>query len=117
MDAGVAHRTPVHELDPAGPRGRSHRQQRIARGAGCVAAVHLTVVPSTSTAAEPAADLTMRLTDYTFTLPNSLVAAMQTIRLENGAQQPREVFLVQFAPDKTTEGAHADARRPLEIDG
>lgn len=60
-----------------------------------------TVVPSTSTATEPTADLTMRLTDYAFTLSDSLEAGMQTIRVENGAQQPHEVFLVQFAPGKT----------------
>ncbi|HSA55317.1 MAG TPA: hypothetical protein VLE53_06410 [Gemmatimonadaceae bacterium] len=60
-----------------------------------------TVVPSTSTAGEPAADVTMRLADYTFTLSDSLEAGMQTIRVENAAQQPHEVFLVQFAPGKS----------------
>lgn len=60
-----------------------------------------TVVPSTSTATEPAADVTMRLSDYAFTMSDSLQAGMQTIRVENGAQQDHEVFLVQFAPGKT----------------
>ena len=63
----------------------------------------LTVTPSTASTAEPNSDVTVSLTDYTFTLSKPLVAGKQTIKVENGAAQPHEVVLVQLAPGKTMD--------------
>ena len=52
---------------------------------------------------EPAGDVTLTLSDYTFTLSKPLVAGTQLIKVENGAAQPHEVVLVQLAPGKTME--------------
>jgi hypothetical protein len=52
---------------------------------------------------EPTADITMTLSDYTFTLSKPLAAGRQMIKVENGASQPHEVVLVQLAPGKTIE--------------
>jgi hypothetical protein len=63
----------------------------------------LTVTPSTASIVEPNADVTVTLTDYTFTLSKPLVAGKQTIKVENAATQPHEVVLVQLAPGKTMD--------------
>jgi hypothetical protein len=52
---------------------------------------------------EPAGDVTLTLSDYTFTLSKPLVAGKQLIKVENGAAQPHEVVLVQLALGKTME--------------
>ena len=52
---------------------------------------------------EPTADVTMSLSDYTFTLSKPLVAGKQMIKVENAATQPHEVVMVQLAPGKTIE--------------
>ena len=61
----------------------------------------LTVTPSTASTTEPPADVTLSLSDYTFTLSKPLVAGKQTIKVENAAAQPHEVVLVQLEPGKT----------------
>jgi hypothetical protein len=62
----------------------------------------ITVVPSsTPSAPEPTADVTMTLTDYTFTLSKPLTAGKQVIRVEDAGPQPHEVILVRLAPGKT----------------
>jgi hypothetical protein len=60
-----------------------------------------TVVPSASTAAEPPADVTMELADYTFTFSAPLQAGTRTIRVDNKGPQPHEVALVQLDSGKT----------------
>jgi hypothetical protein len=60
-----------------------------------------TVVPSTSTAAEPPADVTMELADYTFTLSAPLAAGTRTIRVDNTGPQAHEVALVRLDSGKT----------------
>ena len=52
---------------------------------------------------EPTADVTLTLSDYTFTLSKPLAAGRQMIKVENGASQPHEVVFVQLAPGKTIE--------------
>jgi len=52
---------------------------------------------------EPAADVTMALNDYSFTLTKPLAAGKQLIKVQNDAAQPHEVVLVQLAPGKTIE--------------
>ena len=61
----------------------------------------LTVTPSSASTVEPTADVTVTLSDYTFTLSKPLVVGKQTIKVENAAAQPHEVVLVQLAPGKT----------------
>jgi hypothetical protein len=64
----------------------------------------LTVTPSANAnTTEPAADVTLTLSDYTFTLSKPLVAGKQMIKVENGATQPHEVVLIQLGPGKTIE--------------
>ncbi len=60
-------------------------------------------VTTTGTMREPNPDVTLTLTDYTFTLSKPLVAGKQMIKVENGATQPHEVVLVQLAPGKTID--------------
>ena len=64
----------------------------------------LTVTPvANANMTEPTADVTMTLNDYTFTLSKPLAAGRQMIKVENGAQQPHEVVLVQLDSGKTIE--------------
>lgn len=63
----------------------------------------LTVTPSSASTVEPNADVTLTLSDYTFTLSKPLVAGRQTIKVENAAAQPHEVVLIQLAPGKTMD--------------
>ena len=64
----------------------------------------LTVTPvANANMTEPTADVTMTLSDYTFTLSKPLAAGSQMIKVENGATQPHEVVLVQLDAGKTIE--------------
>ncbi len=64
----------------------------------------VTVTPSSDAPhAEPRADLTMVLDDYSFDMSAPLSAGRRTIRVENVAQQPHEVVLVRLAPGKTLQ--------------
>lgn len=62
----------------------------------------LTVTPvANANMTEPTADVTMSLSDYTFTTSKPLAAGRQLIKVENVARQPHEVVLVQLAPGKS----------------
>lgn len=64
------------------------------------------VVTPAAAAAEappPAADITLRLVDYTFETSTPLTPGTHTIRIVNGAQQPHEVFLAQLPEGKTLD--------------
>jgi hypothetical protein len=63
----------------------------------------LVVVPSTATTAEPTPTATMQLVDYGFNTTPPLTAGKQTIRVENAAQQPHEVFVARLDSGKTTQ--------------
>lgn len=56
-----------------------------------------------SPAEEPAADVTMQLVDYSFTLFEEITAGSHTFRVENGGSEPHEVAVVQLAPGATAE--------------
>ena len=58
---------------------------------------------ATANTTEPASDVTLTLSDYKFVLSKPLVAGKQMIKVENMAEQPHEVVLVQLAPGKTIE--------------
>lgn len=62
----------------------------------------LTVVPATgAAAAAPAADITVRMTDYAWEVSPALTAGKHVIKLENAAEQSHEMFIAQLAPGKT----------------
>ena len=65
----------------------------------------LTVTPSSTPSALPAADVTMSLADYDFRLSKPLTAGRHVIRVRNDAAQPHEVVLVRLAPGKTVQDA------------
>lgn len=63
-----------------------------------------TVVPSSTTSASaPAADVTMQLSDYAFTLSAPLTPGTHTVRVENTATQPHEVVVLKLEEGKTVD--------------
>ena len=77
---------------------------------GMVKPLTVTAAPGGPGAAEPAADVTMSLADYSFNLSRPLTAGKQTIRVENAASQTHEVFIIQFAPGKSMKDLMAWAQ-------
>ena len=64
----------------------------------------LTVTSSAAPAAPaPAADVSIRLTDYAFDLSTPLTAGRHTFAVRVDAPQPHEVELVRLAPGKTVQ--------------
>jgi hypothetical protein len=57
-------------------------------------------VTGAAAAAEPRADVTMRLADYGFQFSKPLTAGRHVIRIENVAKQSHEAFMVRLAPGK-----------------
>lgn len=62
-----------------------------------------TVTANEAPAAEPEAHVTMTLQDYDFVLSAPLTAGTHTIRVENPAAQPHEVFLVKLDSARTVQ--------------
>lgn len=62
-----------------------------------------TVTPSVAPAGEPEAQVVMTLRDYAFDLSTRLTAGTQTIRVENTATQPHEVFLIRLDSARTAQ--------------
>lgn len=61
----------------------------------------LTVTPGSGTAAaEPQADIVMKMVDYDFELSRPLSAGRHTIRIENSGPQPHEVAIVKLESGK-----------------
>jgi uncharacterized cupredoxin-like copper-binding protein len=54
-------------------------------------------------AAEPAADLSITLTDYDFQLSQPLVAGTHVVRVENAGAQAHEVVITALSPGKTLQ--------------
>ena len=62
----------------------------------------LTVTPASGqTAAEPQADVVMKLVDYTFTTSQPLTPGRHTIRIDNAGPQSHEVAIIRLAPGKS----------------
>lgn len=62
----------------------------------------LTVVPATSaSAAAPASDISVTMTDYAWQVTPAITAGKHVIRLENQATQPHEMFIVRLEKGKT----------------
>jgi hypothetical protein len=56
-----------------------------------------------SPAAEPAADVTIKLTDYDFELSQPLTAGTHVVRVENTGAQAHEIVIAALAPGKTLQ--------------
>ena len=69
---------------------------------GMMKPLTVTANPNANTT-EPPSDVTLTLSDYKFVLSKPLAAGKQMIKVENMAEQPHEVVLVQLAPGKTIE--------------
>lgn len=68
----------------------------------------LTVAPSQGAkAAEPKADVTIELADYSFTLSKPITAGSHTIKAVNRGPQDHEVVIFKLAPGKTPEDVMA----------
>jgi autotransporter-associated beta strand protein len=72
--------------------GTPHVHHGMAKG--------LTVTPAEGAAPEPAADVTIDMLDFSYTLSQPLAAGKQVIRVNNQGQQPHEIFLARLAPGK-----------------
>lgn len=62
----------------------------------------LTVLPATgATAAAPAADIDVKMTDYAWAVTPEITAGKHMIRIQNDAEQSHEMLIVRLAPGKT----------------
>jgi uncharacterized cupredoxin-like copper-binding protein len=75
--------------------GKPHMMKGMVRG--------LVVTPGTSSAALPAPDVTVTLSDYDFQLSAPLTAGRRVIRIENTAEQPHEFIFVKLEAGKTVQ--------------
>jgi hypothetical protein len=69
---------------------------------GMIRPLTVTSGGSTATVAEPKADVVVKLVDYAFDMP-AITPGRHTIRVENVAMQPHEIFIVQLGPGKTAK--------------
>jgi hypothetical protein len=64
----------------------------------------LIVVPASgAVAAAPAADITVKMTDYAWEVTPAMTAGKHVLRIENLAAQSHELFIAQLAPGKTVD--------------
>ena len=84
--------------------GRPHVAMGMAR--------ELTVTQGTSTAAMPVADITIKLSDYTFELSGPLTAGRHTIRVEDAGPQMHEMVFVKLESGKTVQDMAAWLEKP-----
>jgi len=83
----------------------------------------LTVLPATATAgAEPTADMTVELADYSFVPPATITSGKHTFKVVNKGPQVHELELIRLAPGKTVKDvaawiAKADGPPPAEALG
>ena len=74
----------------------------------------LTVTASTgAAAAEPTADIVIKLSDYAFTLSKPITAGKHTFRIESDGTQSHEVQLVRLMPGKKAEDVTAWVEKPV----
>ena len=74
------------------PDGMMHLKKGMAH--------EFTVVPAGARTSAPAADLTVRLNDYSFTLSAPLTVGHHEIAVQNDAAQPHELVIFKLAPGK-----------------
>ncbi len=74
----------------------------------------LTVIPATTASAPaPVADISVRMRDYAWEVTPAITAGKHVLRIENDAEQPHEMFIMQLAPGKTTADAMAWVEKPV----
>jgi uncharacterized lipoprotein YbaY len=79
------------------PDGKMHAAK------GMVLPFQVTAASSSASSQPPSADVTMKLTDYDFTLSQPLKAGHHTIAVENAGPQPHEIVLLKLAAGKKAE--------------
>lgn len=72
----------------------------------------LTVTQGNSTAVLPAADITVKLSDYSFDISAPLTAGHHVLRIENAGPQAHEMVLVKLEPGKKAEDFAKWAEKP-----
>jgi uncharacterized cupredoxin-like copper-binding protein len=77
----------------------------------------LTVEAEAGETAEPTADVTLDMLDFSFTLSAPLQAGEQTIRVNNVGAQGHEVFLARLAPDRSLDDFLASFSPDAAFDG
>jgi hypothetical protein len=75
-----------------GADGKPHMLKGMMKG--------LTVTQGTSTAVLPTPDMTVKLTDYTFDMPDTVKAGHHVIRVENGGPQEHEMVFIKLDAGK-----------------
>jgi hypothetical protein len=70
---------------------------------GMIQPLEVTGGAAAPSASLPAADVTMKLSDYDFKTSQSLTPGRRTILVENAGPQPHEVVLLKLAPGKSVE--------------
>ena len=79
----------------SGPDGKPHMMKGMMRT--------LTVTQGSGTAAMPTPDLTVKLTDYAFDMPDTITAGHHVIRIEDAGPQVHEMVFVKLEPGKTAQ--------------
>lgn len=74
------------------PDGKMHMQKGMMKG--------LTVTQGTSTAVLPTPDMTVKLSDYSFDMPDTVKAGHHVIRVENSGPQQHEMVFVKLDAGK-----------------
>jgi hypothetical protein len=82
----------------------------VAKGMARPLRVTAATAPS---APPPNADVTVSLSDYTFTLSTPITAGKRTLRVDNVAEQPHEIVIVKLAPGKTPQDVATWALKPV----
>ena len=77
------------------PDGQAHLMKGMVR--------ELTVTAGTAAVAEPVADVTLKLADYSFETSTPLTAGHHVIRVEDVGPQPHELVLVKLDSAKTVQ--------------
>ena len=72
----------------------------------------IVVTAGTSSAVIPAADITIKLVDYTFDITGPLTAGRHVVRIETAAAQMHELVFVKLEPGKTVQQAAAWLEKP-----
>jgi hypothetical protein len=73
----------------------------------------LRVTPATRPSAPPPnADVTVSLSDYTFTLSAPIMAGRRTLRVDNVAEQPHEIVIAKLEAGKTPQDVATWALKP-----
>lgn len=86
------------------PDGRSHATHGMFKEL-VVTRSGVAGVSDVSRAAEPSADVTLKLTDYAFDLSKPIESGENIIRVQNDGQQSHEVILGVLPPDKSMSDA------------